>query len=634
MDKYRYYRSDFPDAKGSGNVLSASCPVCGSTDNLKINRGRGFVHCYTPGCGFHGGEWIDDTRPADEPFGQPITDAQNSENSENRSMTHNHNADGEFKAVNPYETYVTSETQVPVRISDYREGKSEIKFMKVMVPINDDPDDSSPGMSMARKYFNDMGIGVPTAIMAGVLVGERAWDTKLVGHASAEKEAYVTLPSIAYVTTVRGKAMAVKLRTVSMTNGVYDKAFMSDKLHKSLPTPPFGIDAVLNGDASANGPLIITEGEKDVLALRAAGFGCAISIPNGAGEDPRKSLQPFMEVIERFTDVVICGDNDFRGRYLEMRLKYIFKGRARVANVPIEVGKDVADVLLNLGVEGVQRLIAEASTDENCNILRPNDMTDKIIDSLQGRSEESYSLGFGPELDRHLRLTNRGGLIVVTGMPGDGKSDFLIDMAARLIINEKKRFTFCSMEEPNVENLFADLMHRALDRADLSALSYEQYVEEIDFLNGYVACYNIHKGDPSGREIVCECNRQWERFRPDFLVIDNYARLKRDIKESQNETDFVRDLLAELQDWGIAHGVWVIIVAHPRKLDHLPVGETVKASDISGSAHWHNLADFVISIRRDFDLDEKTIDVLKVRDQRICSPGRTVLRHTPSGRHV
>ena len=649
MDEYRYYRSDFPSMSGMGNTRSAPCPVCGSRDNLKINLGQGFVHCYSPGCGFHHGTFVNDTRPDNEPFGQPIKHSK-----KDMGKTYTSDRGEQLQAVNPYETYITSDNQVPVLMSDYRPGKKkELKFLNLLKPLTADPDSadySAPGMSMARQYFSDMCIGVETAVEAGILAGEMSWSTKEIGHSSAEKEEYVTVPVIAYPTTVNGNVMALKVRTVSMTDGVYDKAFKAEKLHNDLPTPPYGVDELMiglsddmiNGTESSNhqitkSSLIFTEGEKDALALRAAGFPHVLSVANGAGADPRKALMPFMDIIGRFQDVVICGDNDRKGRFLEMRLKYIFKGRARIAHVPLSLGKDIADVLMAEGAEGVREVINEAKCDEICNIIRPNDLTQKIIDSLQGKSEQSYSLGFGREFDRHLRLTNRGGLIVATGLPGDGKSDFLIDVAARLILNEKKRFTFCSMEEPNVENLFADLMHRVLNRADLSNLSAQQYLDEINFLNEYVSCYNIHKGDPSGPEIVRECDRQWDKFRTDFLIIDNYARLKRDIKESQNETDFVRDLLAALQDWGIAHGVWVIIVAHPRKIDHLLGEDTVHASDISGSAHWYNLADFVISIRRiyqpDDGIDYKIIDVQKVRDQRICKPGRVQMRYTASRRH-
>lgn len=661
MAEYRYYRSDFPSMSGMGNARSAPCPVCGSRDNLKINLGQGFVHCYSPGCEFHHGKFVDDTRPDDEPFGQPIKDSNI-----DMGKTYTSDRGDQENAINPYDTYITSDSQVPVLISDYRPSKKKsMKFMKMLKPLTDDPESAdymAPGMSMARQYFKDMCIGVKTAIEAGILVGETSWSTKEIGHSSSEKEEYVTVPVIAFPTTVNGNIMALKLRIVSMTDGEYDKAYKSEKLHKDLPTPPYGIDAVHGSGFMVQGsetsedinnheplifnpkpsilnhePLIFTEGEKDALALRAAGFPFVLSVPNGAGEDPRKSLKPFMEVISKFQDVVICGDNDRKGRFLEMRLKYIFKGRARIAIVPEADGKDIADVLLARGIDGVREVINEAKCDEISNIIRPNDLSQKIIDSLQGKSEQSYSLGFGPEFDRHLRLTNRGGLIVATGLPGDGKSDFLVDMAARLILNEKKRFTFCSMEEPNVENLFADLMHRVLNRADLSHLTTQQYLDEINFLDQYVSCYNIHKGDPSGPEIVRECDRQWDKFRTDFLIIDNYARLKRDIKESQNETDFVRDLLAALQDWGIAHGVWVIIVAHPRKIDHLLGENTVHASDISGSAHWYNLADFVISIRRIYQPDEgvdyKIIDVQKVRDQRICKPGRVQMTYTAARRH-
>ena len=621
---FRYYNNDFGVLSRSGANYTAVCPECGK-ENLSLSPAKHMAKCFTAGCGFKAGEFRDEPRPEDEPYGIPVE-------SERNKSRENMISEYSMEKVNPFTTYVTSDEQVPVLISDY--GRKEITLKDKIAVLTADADESSAeGMRMVRKYLQDMGISLQTAIDSEIMAGTLSFSAKEMKHSNAENE-YEQLPVIVFPYFVSERIVAIKARTVSMRGGKYEKAFHAEKAYKELPTPPFGINELQKQQYDK---IIITEGEKDCLALREAGFWNAISVPNGAGDDIRKCLAPFMCLFDAASEIIICGDNDFRGRFLQMRLMYIFQGRSRLVEIDPTEGKDIADVLLNQGAEAVREKILSARSFSDSKTIRPNDIENDVLNALRGVSIESFSLGYGPLTDRHFRLTNRGGLVVVTGLPGDGKSDFLYDMAAHLINAQKKRFTFCSMEEPDVQEVFGDMIHRILDRADLTQLSDAQLLDEVRFLNDYMACFNIHKGDPSGPEIIRECDAQWNTFRPDFLIIDNYARLKRDIKESQNETDFVRDLLANLQDWGLLHKVWVFIVAHPRKVERLLDEDTVKASDISGSAHWHNLADFVISIRRISEpatgTDFKILDVLKVRNQRVCTPGRVHFHRRESGRH-
>lgn len=629
---YRYYASDFIDISGMGNNRTATCPKCGK-EHISISMPKGIVKCFTPGCVFEAGEFCEGERPDDEPFGQKV-------DKKSKSMKESHvSADGD---INPFETFVTSIEQVPVLESDYYGKTPSIK--DGYKEITDDPEDKTNGMAQARRYFSDMGISVETAMRSHVIVGMHSFSTEETKHKNVEDK-YEQLPVIAYITYVGDCMVAYKIRAISRKGDEYEKFFQMKKLFPDLPAPPFGLDGFCNCEANPEigdrsdpqKTLIVCEGEKDCLSLREAGFWNAISISTGAGEDIRKSLSPFMHHFASCNEVIICGDNDQMGRFLQMRLEYVFQGRSRLVSIAREEGKDISDILRLQGVEAVREKIFAAYSMSECKTIRPLDIEDDVISALRGNSIESYPTGYGPLTDKHFRLTDRGGLIVVTGLPGDGKTDFLYDLAAHLITMHGKKFTFCSMEDPDVNEVFGDLIHRVLDRSDLSYMSDAQMIEEIANLNNYVACFNIHRGDPSAREIIRECDTQWNSFQPNFLVVDNYARLKREVKESQNETDFVRDLLSELQDWGLQHRVWVFIVAHPKKVEKLLGDETIKASDISGSAHWSNLADYVISIKRNYDyensIDEKIVDVLKVRRQKVCAPGRIYYHRKSSGVH-
>ena len=94
--------------------------------------------------------------------------------------------------------------------------------------------------------------------------------------------------------------------------------------------------------------------------------------------------------------------------------------------------------------------------------------------------------------------------------------------------------------------------------------------------------------------------------------------------------------------------VWVAVVAHPRKLQKDAAGkyEEVDEYTVSGSAHWANVCDFLLSVKRVFPQEladgdagsanpsYTVVSVLKVRDQEICHTGRMYYIRMASGRYV
>ena len=107
-------------------------------------------------------------------------------------------------------------------------------------------------------------------------------------------------------------------------------------------------------------------------------------------------------------------------------------------------------------------------------------------------------------------------------------------------------------------------------------------------------------------------------------------------------------MLTSLQAWARRRKVWVAVVAHPRKLQKDAAGkyEEVDEYTVSGSAHWANVCDFLLSVKRVFPQEladddagsanpsYTVVSVLKVRDQEICHTGRMYYIRMASGRYV
>lgn len=94
---------------------------------------------------------------------------------------------------------------------------------------------------------------------------------------------------IAYVNYINGQPVNVKYRSCDATASGYTKCWSQDS--PTTPCPPYNIDCINPLlIAEENIPrLIVTEGERDVLTLREAGYPYVISVPNGAASDLSKA---------------------------------------------------------------------------------------------------------------------------------------------------------------------------------------------------------------------------------------------------------------------------------------------------------------------------------------------------------
>ena len=201
--------------------------------------------------------------------------------------------------------------------------------------------------------------------------------------------------------------------------GEWSKGFT--QISPTKPCAPYGIDSIndLRPEAGIIRQIIITEGEKDRLTLMSCGFPYVLSVANGAATNIAESHEAFEEWILQAEDIVICGDSDRPGRMLVKSLINQYPTRAKVASLP-SGKKDISEVY-------------EA---------------DEVLDILMGNYDHGYEVGMGKLTDGIFHPTSDGGLIILTGRPNSGKTDFLNCMMAHLMYNCNKRVAFFSFEKP------------------------------------------------------------------------------------------------------------------------------------------------------------------------------------------
>ena len=584
-----------------GVRIMATCPKCGH-QTLSVDTAKQLYHCFHAGC-------TNDGRLSAEPW--------------QSQQPH-------FKQPTALIRKAVTEGEAPMEPQDYK-GLSAAVLASVH-PI----DDTAP--QLIKDYLTAIHIDLETASAMGV--GYRDGD-------------------IAYVNYVTGRPVNVKFRSV------VGKHFSQES--PTTPCAPYNIDCLWPDGDTQDAPsdtaktnlgnvintgrkdkirLIVTEGEKDVLTVRQAGYTYVVSVPNGAGSDLAKSFEAFVPWIERVGEVVLCGDTDRPGRTLVMNLEKYFGAKSRRVVYPDNC-KDISEVNAIYGIEMVRSVIDNARFPSTSDIVSVGELSAQVLRRLHGDYDHGFSLGYGPEMDKVFKLTDLGGLVVVTGQPNAGKTDFLNDVCARLVFKCDRSVCLCSFEMPDKAAHTSQLVRLGFGRRDLSHITAEQLQPMIDHLSNHLSILDLMEYEPTVENILMLADRVLQKQPMHMLVVDPFLFLTSSFTVSQRETETerIKHILTTFQTWGRKNHVWVTVVAHPRKLNKVD-GKQLEKIDmytIAGSANWANLGDYIISIERVheehiggtafYEIDYSRLNVMKVRDQEVCSCGYVYLRRQPCGRY-
>ena len=502
---------------------------------------------------------------------------------------------------------------------------------------------------MVQRYIQAMNLSPDVIRKEGVMcafIMQPANDAK-----SEDPKGVEEVPAIVYCNRLFGKIINAKFRSVQQNpvTGEWSKGFT--QISPTKPCVPYGIDSIndLRPEAGIIRQIIITEGEKDRLTLMSCGFPYVLSVANGAATNIAESHEAFEEWILQAEDIVICGDSDRPGRMLVKSLINQYPTRAKVASLP-SGKKDISEVYEAFGRDEVARIISEAKPANEGDVYDLEENADEVLDILMGNYDHGYEVGMGKLTDGIFHPTSDGGLIILTGRPNSGKTDFLNCMMAHLMYNCNKRVAFFSFEKPIKGKHVREIARIALGVENTETMDGNESPEEarlvnrhaLKFLMSHMVDFDTKSRLPDSKYIteLAESEMRKKKQKIDFLVIDPYVFINVTEGGSRaTETEKVKLMLTRLQQWSRAHRIWTVVVAHPR-IQYKDGHEAFPPLDlysIAGSAQWANLADYLLTVTRVNKPQEgKTysiVEMLKVRDQEFCRPGKVYYMRQPCGRY-
>ena len=632
--------------------VQVTCPKCGS-HRCFVKRSNGYFHCWI--C--NNGGILEEMKTLNHPESSRIDGAYYARASTQKSCRQK------------------DKNYVPMVSSDYKEVNEEVRsWLYPLYPFDSEEEHQqflehfhSPQLAITcpkarpllqpkeiealqnqvKSYILAMKLDPEVMKRTGVMcayMNKKADDGK-----SEDPHGCIPVPAIAYCNYLDGKIINVKFRSVVLNpiTGEWSKDFAQESPTK--PCAPYGIDSInpIRPDAGPIRQLIITEGEKDRLTLMSCGFPYVLSIANGAQTNIAESHEAFEEWIAQVEEIVICGDTDRPGRTMVKALLNAYTARAKVVHLSGN-RKDISDVYADFGAGEVRRIIQEAEDVAAQDIYDLHQHEPDILEVMMGIYDKGYDVGMGMKTDRIFHPTSDGGLIILTGIPNSGKTDFLNCMMAHLMFQRQKRIAFFSFEKPIKAKHVREIARVALGVEDTASMDHTMKESEarevnsqiINYMTEHMVDFDTKTRLPDSDYIIAMAERDMRKHGLDFLVIDPYVFI--DMTEGGSratETEKVRLMLTKLQAWSRTRHVWTIVVAHPR-IQYKDGHESFPPLDIysiAGSAQWANLADFLFTVRRMNKPEEgkvySIVEMLKVRDQEFCQPGKVLYVRQPCGRY-
>jgi twinkle protein len=206
----------------------------------------------------------------------------------------------------------------------------------------------------------------------------------------------------------------------------------------------------------------------------------------------------------------------------------------------------------------------------------------------------------------NLRLA-LGRFMVITGIPGHGKSEVLDALILNMsIMHNWKTMYFSPENNPEDEHVTA-LVEKYVGK-EIKACTAEEVDKAIDYLQTVVEWYNPKK--KTLKNILdAASNKKAKKGGLEWLIIDpwNYVQLERG---QRSISEALSDHLNEITTFTREENILVTVVAHPTNLPKDKEGNTAKPDlyTINDGAQWRNKMDYGFVIHRD-DFGHDHVDV-------------------------
>lgn len=406
----------------------------------------------------------------------------------------------------------------------------------------------------------------------------------------------------------KGELANVKYRTV-------DKQFRQTPNTKKIL---YNLDNIYKKDE-----IIFVEGEMDVLSLAEIGYKNATTLPNGAPKEAKFDKDDArFKALENSNinpkKVILFTDNDSSGIALHKELLHRF-GKDICWYVKLPAGcKDANEYLIKHGHLKLKELVESAIPYPVDGLYTAKDYYDQVLDLYNGNYVKPYEIGLGAIDDIYKIMTST--FHVITGIPNHGKSVFLDQILLNLAKKHNFKFAIFSPEHStsmHIRRLLQMHTKKNFDLGTINRMEIQELNDGIKFIQKHFYFIETKDAVPDLDLILDISKSSVLKYGINGIIIDPFNEVSAVRSGNKREDEHIRDFISKCKRFARTYETVMWVVAHPTKLPKNNDGSYMPptAYDISGAAHWHNQADAVLTVYRDFDDNTTKIITRKIREQ-------------------
>ena len=383
------------------------------------------------------------------------------------------------------------------------------------------------------------------------------------------------------------------------------------RLEKDCEIVWYNHDALFNHSS-----IVIVEGEIDALAFMECGIDGVLSVPNGAKNFGY--LDSSIDLFDNIDKIYLSIDSDEAGQELQDELLRRF-GSEKCHIITLPGSKDANEFLVAHSADALRSRYDSAEPVPLDNVRTLNDVAGEFAEFVTDGAKPGYQIGLSDFDSVFSTYTSQ--FIVVTGIPGHGKSDW-IDMMT-MGYNQKYGWKIAYASPENKPDFIH--MHKIWrkhwgppQKQDVGTPDFLQKQNHLseNFFHIDMDHFDLDDVLKKGSELV---KRKGIRC----LVIDPFNKVRMKGASAMSIPDATMEYLTKIDTWCKKHDCLVILAAHPRKMQKKENGEYDEPTfyDVKGGGEFYDMSYHGLSIYRDYQAKHTKVKVLKCKFQNLGENG-------------